>query len=175
MTMDTWICACIFFFSFWRIWFLSSSSSTLDSKSCRISSSSCFLAASLALISSASAKSSVSACSCSARMFFSSKSCNHNTASRARTCPQHTHKVQSPTFQCSIHQEMESYKYITATGKTSKYVFGCSKNKPDENTFVVSAVSSCSILNSFYFKNSHPSIKIIYEGTEKQQRENIQM
>lgn len=72
---DTCMCACIFFFSFCSTWFLSSSSSTLDSKSCRISSNSCFFEARRALISSASAKSSVSACNCSARMFFSSNSC----------------------------------------------------------------------------------------------------
>jgi len=68
------MCDCIFFFSFCNDWFLSSSSSTRDSRSWRISSSSCFLATRRALISSASANNSVSACSCSAKMFFSSKS-----------------------------------------------------------------------------------------------------
>ena len=106
--IGTWICACIFFFSFWRIWFLSSSSSTLDSKSCRISSSSCFLAASLALISSASAKSSVSAWSCSARIFFSSKSCNHNKVSSAMTAP----SAYTRTSHCDLNGQYTSPKQM---------------------------------------------------------------
>ncbi|KAF3846906.1 hypothetical protein F7725_003984 [Dissostichus mawsoni] len=66
--MFTWMCDCIFFFSFTVLWLLSSSSSRRDSRSWRISSSSCFLEARRDLISSASANSSVSACSCSARI-----------------------------------------------------------------------------------------------------------
>lgn len=71
---QTWMWECIFFFSFCRLWFLSSSSSTLDSRSWRISSNSCFRERRRTLISSASANSSVSAWSCSARIFFSSRS-----------------------------------------------------------------------------------------------------
>lgn len=71
---QTWMWECIFFFSFCRLWFLSSSSSTLDSMSWRISSNSCFRERRRTLISSASANSSVSAWSCSARIFFSSRS-----------------------------------------------------------------------------------------------------
>lgn len=67
----TWMFCCIFFFSACRCWHRSSSSSTLASRSWQISSNSCFLAVRRALISSASAQSSVSACNCSCSCIFS--------------------------------------------------------------------------------------------------------
>lgn len=127
------MCACIFFFSFWRIWFLSSSSSTLDSKSWRISSNSCFLAASLALISSASAKSSVSACSCSARIFFSSSSCNHNKVPTAVTGWLARGMVTGGTTVVRARHQRNPGLNIYITDHTFKICLQRKQNKLNEN------------------------------------------